>query len=372
MASCSSDDPEIPVESQRVPAQKVSLVYMMGDNSLSNYTSNDIAEMLNGASAIPDEGRLYVFVDRSSRNSLLLEVRNTQQLDTLYQWSSNLNSADTEVMQQVFDKVDEEAPAATSWSLTLWSHGSGWMPDTRSIARSIGQDTGKVPEINIDDLATALKKWHHLDFIFFDACFMQCVETDYELRDVTDYILGSPAEIPGNGAPYNTMLADIFATPKPDVNAMLQHYYNAYSGGDGVLLSACETAYLGDLLQATKPYMETYFGSADATPVYTGVQRYYAGSTSYPPFYDLRSFLCAQPDADVIEWEEILFKAYPYRYCTSWWRSVYASYGYDKLTDEEHYGGVSFYAPGEYYYKWNLDFQTTAWYADMGWKEWGW
>jgi hypothetical protein len=367
----------------RVPAQHVSLVYMIAENNLSNNALLDLYEMRDGAADIPENGRLYVFMDRTSQPSILLEVRNTQKVDTVYSWSDNLNSASTEVMKEVFDKVDELAPA-TSWSLTLWSHGSGWRPNTRSAAaRSYGYDKGgPIKDMSMNELAETLKGWHHLDFLFFDACFMQCIEGDYELRETADYILGSPAEIPFNGAPYQSILGDIFAQPFPDVDALLQHYQAEYAV-DGVLLSACRTEYLDTLLEATRPYLERCFGGATTNATFSGVQQYYPtypSGTVHPPYYDLRSFLYAQTleEGESLDaWDEVLNLAFPYRYSHTRWVTSYSgsnvtgwSTKYDYMIDEAHYGGVSFYTPNVQL--WNTDFRTTSWYTAMGWNDWGW
>lgn len=379
--ACSGDDTSDDelnrwVDTTRVPARHVSLVYMIAENSLNSNAATDLSEMRYGATNIPEDGRLYVFQDRRYKNSMLLEIRNTQKIDTLYTWDENLNSADTEVMREVLDIVDRVAPTASSWSLTMWSHGSGWMDDTHA-TRSIGYDTGgPVKEINIGDLASVLEDWHHLDFLFFDACFMQCIELDYALRNRADYILASPAEIPGAGAPYDAILGDIFATPSPDVDGLLQHYYK--NSDDGVILSACETAYMEALMRATKPFMKMYFGTEDVTPTYQGVQRYYP-STTYPPFYDLRSFLYKQSPEGLEEWDDVFLKAFPYRYTTGYWNTNYSGenvyYGWSgriyKMTDEENYGGVSFFTPSMTS-TWMDSFRNTDWFIDMGWEEWGW
>ena len=46
----------------------------------------------------------------------------------------------------------------------------------------------------------------HFDFIMFDACFMMSVEVAYEVRNYTDYYIGSPTENPGPGAPYDKVV----------------------------------------------------------------------------------------------------------------------------------------------------------------------
>ena len=39
---------------------------------------------------------------------------------------------------------------------------------------------------------------------------MQSVEVAYELRDCSEYFIGSPTEIPGPGAPYKAVVPEMF------------------------------------------------------------------------------------------------------------------------------------------------------------------
>ena len=59
--------------------------------------------------------------------------------------------------------------------------------------------------------ASVLKNIPHLKFIMTDCCNMMCLENLYELRQTCDYFIGSPAEIPDNGAPYDQIVSDMFA-----------------------------------------------------------------------------------------------------------------------------------------------------------------
>ena len=77
------------------------------------------------------------------------------------------------------------------------------------ILKPAGGDKIRVEKIigmNISDLREALSVAPHLDFILFDACFMQSVEVLYELKEYANYIIGSPTEIPAPGAPYQKVV----------------------------------------------------------------------------------------------------------------------------------------------------------------------
>ena len=62
-------------------------------------------------------------------------------------------------------------------------------------------------EMNVEDIAKAVQRSGlHLRFIHNDCCEMQCIEVAYALRDVTDYVAGSPMQISAIGGFYTDML----------------------------------------------------------------------------------------------------------------------------------------------------------------------
>lgn len=124
---------------------------------------------------------------------------------------------------------------ADDYGLVLWGHGNGWviMNDSVATRRAIAVDNGnnKVSDsgmwLNIPSLHIALKALPHpFKFIFADCCNMQNVEVAYELRDVTEYYIASPAGIPGEGAPmtrlYQTCscMMTYRCTPRPVMTIM--------------------------------------------------------------------------------------------------------------------------------------------------------
>ncbi len=73
--------------------------------------------------------------------------------------------------------------------------------------------------MEISDFAAALGDCH-FDFIVFEACFMAGVEVAWELREKTDYVVASAAEIlsPGFTDIYGE-LRDCLFLPQPDLPA---------------------------------------------------------------------------------------------------------------------------------------------------------
>lgn len=89
------------------------------------------------------------------------------------------NSADANVMKKVISTAFNQYKAE-KYGMVFWSHGEGWIPSPAK-TRWFGQDGNNY--MDIADLHAALQVAPDLDFLFFDACFMEAVEVAYALRD---------------------------------------------------------------------------------------------------------------------------------------------------------------------------------------------
>lgn len=348
LASCATHDPE--------PAptlKRVVVVYMVAENSLSSpFAVLDLSEMRQGAASIPDECQLVVYYDNASSQMpqiLTFDSKNGEQV--LYQYRNDPISTDSAAMQQALTLIRQKCPAQ-SYGLVMWSHASGWIPAQPKSAprRSFGIDNGMNSilndgtEMEISTLGHVLQKsgmtW---DYIFFDACFMQCVEVAYELRNVTDWCIGSPAEIPGNGAPYTKIMADLFLEPD-EAWHIAEDYYKHYSDNTGVVLSVVKTSELEALADATAPLLTTL----PQYPTSNDVQRYNPANRAWKPaYYDMGSVMAKWcTETDYQQWREALERAVPHRFATDYWMSNMTGYTtYPEIIDPEHIAAISMYLP---------------------------
>ncbi len=208
------------------------LAYVVADNSLASFAKDDLSEMLEGMQYVDCEiNNLLVYFDGTSNPSLFRFAKNDKGevlKETIEEYDEQ-NSTSPSVMSNVVKQVFDNFPAE-SYGLIYWSHGEGWKPMPESSTRWIGQDKGgnSTDYMNIDELKKSLTYVPHLDFLFFDACFMMSVEVAYELYTETDYIIASPNEIPGPGAPYDVIIPEMFK--KGDVAIeVAKSYYNVYN-----------------------------------------------------------------------------------------------------------------------------------------------
>ena len=83
--------------------------------------------------------------------------------------------------------------------------------------------------INVSSLAQAIEtNGIKMQYILFDACYMSNVETAYELKDATNFLLASPNEIMAKGLPYEDIWSYLNTTT-PNYASIISSYYSHYN-----------------------------------------------------------------------------------------------------------------------------------------------
>lgn len=222
LASCNSSAESV--------CNHVLFVYMGGDNDLSGETYQKIAALKQGFSGSTAH-KLVIYQDPANATPSLIELvkENGKIVEKLIISYPEENSADPDVFAAINSDVKRLYPAS-SYGLLVFSHASGWLPTgTLTTPRTIIID-GK-SEMSIVDFARAIPaNMYH--YIVLEACFTAGIEVAYELKDKTNYILGSSAEIVSPG------FTSIYSNPAA-VNFLLQgnivdFMQMAYSHIDGL------------------------------------------------------------------------------------------------------------------------------------------
>ena len=378
---------------EEVNYDRTVLAYIAAENSLSYgaFHEQDIDEMFQAAGDIPTNSRLLIYLDDTSNPRILSIEQQSGRRPTsrvVYEYSEEQNSGDVETLRTVMEWVYDNYPSST-YGLIFWSHGDAWLPAKAIPQRSICIDnernnySNSGSKMDIADVADVLAGFPRVEFIMFDACFMQAVEVAYELRNVARYVIASPAEIPNPGAPYERMVKPFFSVPF-DGAEVVEQYYRMYNdsvmpvydyGSDryGVSLSVIDCGHLDALANATAGMVTKYVSRDEATDL-KGVQRYYPlSSQSRPEFYDMNGYMqrLITDEADYVRWKSVFDLAVPYARSTAWW---YSNDAYTQHVDLDNYGGVSCYVPQDrsIYDGLNEKFRATSWYMDAGWHEVGW
>ncbi len=413
LTSCHHDD-DTPEDNT---ARRTVLVYMAAENNLSRFATEDLEEMKTGSLKLAEDQNLVIYVDKagSLTTPYIVRAKNGEMVDTIFM--KEALSADPTTLQDVIQYTREHFPAK-SYGLLLWGHASGWLVSTKdSISRTRGSSilepkayggaTGNNSSsssgnywMNIVPMAKAIQNGmgsDHLSFIFGDCCSFGCLEVAYELRNVTDYVIGSPAEVPDMGAPFDLIVPDMFIETDNFYAKIIDHYFDYYLdifknnpqyynkkvgdlAGYSVPLAVVKTSGLDNLAYATSTLLGTIAekvstsGSLDLDKV-----MYYAISQkkySYDMYHVFKKNTSA---ADFDTWKAAFLQAVPYRLFSMKWMTEISSLrnemeNFDATKDD--CGVVSMFFPSTYYNgtnpNWNKAIQQYQWNNVIHWEQYGW
>ena len=334
------------------------LMYIAGDNNLNAFINNDIRQIMEGSKQLSGNQNLILFIDRTGLPPYFLKV---EKGDTtrLYTYPEELKSSSTATLKMALQWVKDNYEAK-QYGLSLWGHSEGWTiydPFAGGNSRrAYGLDvTNGSTWMEIPDMARILDEvcaGKPLRFIFADCCCFQNIEVAYELRHCTDYIIASPAEIPGEGAPYQTVIPALFRA-SDDFYQQAVDAYHAQTSYEGYQepLSVVKTEKLEDLALATR------------SAFIQCVEPLNSEGTNYPDVakliyyynhchYDMNDFMMRNTSPEVYtQWKQTFDKVVIYKKMSTVWLSnnhiPYRSISEfrDFTITEERYGGISMYVP---------------------------
>lgn len=364
LTSCTYNKlPELDLPSDRpypnLSVDRTVLVYMVANNSLSDFASQNIQEMLAGLKALrsdldPSNCNLLFFISsgnlinqtiddgyyidsagkKKPKNKVVnkypepqlikVDVQDGVVKEYIIERYKNGKALNEDFMSTVMKDAFNGQFKAKSNGLVLWSHADGWLPlgVTRLSSRSFGQDGNDF--MDFISLKNALKKAPKLDFLLYDCCFMQSIEVAYELKDIADYFIGSPTEIPGPGAPYDKMVnvfydtTDLANSEKVSENVAktyFEHYVTS-TGSNwpfGVSISTISSYLLDEIAKRTKDILSENKGSLEKP---RASDLFYYDKSKEHYYYDMVDVMEKMLGANVgylTQWKDLYNSAVKYR-----------------------------------------------------------
>ena len=177
------------------PASWLVLCWFGADNNLSRYVSYDLEEMKSAAKDVA----VIVFVDQEGAVKDGIYALSIDGMFVRVEPFNETDSGSGENLSRFVNKYG--ACDANKKALILWNHGSAWDDTDPYTPKGISYDDQSRDFLTILELKSALEDTHW-DVLGFDACLMGSVEVLYELKDLADYFLASPGEIPSYGWDY--------------------------------------------------------------------------------------------------------------------------------------------------------------------------
>lgn len=317
LVSCGKSCPE----SQRPQSyRQVFLYYMAGYNNLSSYLLENLSDLERGV--LPSKSRdqaILVFshttkasYDYTTPNSpCLIQIYREKGrcvADTISVYPESMSSASASTLKTVLEDVRSLFPA-DSYGMLFSSHATGWLPEgylnssartsasseslqsyplTKSVGAQYNGSSRNSEEIELSEFAAAIPM--KLDYIIFDACLMGGIEVAWELRDVCDMLVFSPAEVIARGFIYQPISWNLFSGQTPDLGQICRDYFSYYDSQTGQMRSA--TVSLVDcrnLQPLADCFREILSQHRDMIPFSRDkCQAYFYDSKEY--FFDLRDF----------------------------------------------------------------------------------
>ena len=209
-----------------------------------------------------NNSRVLVFLSDKYNHSTLYDLQynaTTKSVDRVplkeYEGASY---ASAEGIADIMNEVKTKA-SALNYALIVGVHGCGWTyasdwsrypyyarpsvtrpsdnnfsgiqfgPDPNApLTRFFGSVSLAENAMDISTLAEGIRESGlKMQYILFDACYMSNIETAYELKDVTNYMIASGSEIMAAGLPYRSMWSYL-NSPTPNYSGIVSTSVNFY------------------------------------------------------------------------------------------------------------------------------------------------
>lgn len=196
------------------------LIYLNGNNSLDPFGTLNLQQL----EKIGSTANINIVVQWAS-----LKTKTVRRL--LIQKSTNPAQVTSPVIEEIkADMGDWHSVVefvawgaahypADHYFVDLWDHGSGWHSKQQPEARDISWDEISGHHITTAELGLALHEsakaiGHKIDLYASDACLMAMIEIASEVKDSVSIFAGSEQIEPGEGWPYDQLMARWNQNPK--------------------------------------------------------------------------------------------------------------------------------------------------------------
>ena len=230
------------------------MVYINGKNNLEKYAFLNINQMEKVGSTdkvniVVEFGRMntYSHLDGTWKGTRRYLIKKGSKPSGIFSpMVSDIGKVDMGDYKNVVDFTNwsKTQYPAKKYMLIIWNHGAGWIKSVQG-DKGISYDDETNNHITTPQLGMALKAIGKVDVYGSDACLMQMPEVGYEIKDYTDYIVGSEETEPGDGYTYDTFLGPVVAKPTMDgaelgtiaVDAYVGHYAPSNEGSTQSVIS---------------------------------------------------------------------------------------------------------------------------------------
>ena len=273
-------------EEAQIPPERVMIFVSDGFNNLSSWLLEDIQDLKKGYVPPKNDKNILLMVAHHTVRGYevptppylirLYKQNDVVVADTLFSLPAGSSLTEQRNLDAMLTEARDRFPVE-HYGIVVSSHATGWLPSgyyartqssstTWSTARRAARRSGKpfvfeetdpvydpsLPmtksilaekqdnthsiEMEIEDFADAIPM--HLDYLLIDACLMGGVEIAYALRDKTDQIGFSQAEVMADGFDYLALARNLLLADTPDTKSVCSDYISFYETQSGSYHSA--------------------------------------------------------------------------------------------------------------------------------------
>lgn len=356
--------------------QKTILLYLPWSGNLTSYFRTNIADFEKAIQkGILQNERVLVFFATSTEEASLFELAYADGEVTRVPIQTYVTPVFTTAsgISSLLAEVKEAAPA-DRYSMIIGAHGLGWIPvgaNTRSrktisshkyhweyegvpMTRFFGATTSQY-QTDVSELAAGISEADmKMEYIMFDDCYMSSIEVAYDLKNVTDHLIGSPTEIMAFGMPYTDIASYLIGnTDYASICNAFLSFYQAYSTPCGTL-GVTVSSELDALAAIMKEINSRYTFDSELTETVQRLDGY--TPTIFFDYGDYVAKLC--PDVTLLgEFETQLNRTVKYRANTDYYYSAIDGTGKVKINT---FSGITVSDPSTH--SWASSKEETAWY----------
>lgn len=223
------------------PTAEWTLMFYLADDYSTLTLTNDILELtykdVNTSDIrliilydgpINGDSSLEILDSPLSSNSRIIDLNSTTiEVDD----DGEIDMATEDTLKSFISYVKDKAPA-NNYALYFGSHGTGFQTDyTSGLAVENGEDNNS-SLLTVTEIAKTLEDTGGVNLVTFDACNLGNIETIYEFKNATNYVIASPELIPGPGNDYIGFIEAAYNLTDTSVESLgkatLQAYYDYY------------------------------------------------------------------------------------------------------------------------------------------------
>lgn len=359
--------------------EKVMILYLEGYNNLKGDLEGNLEQLEEGFIPAKNDKQAIVVYSHSSKTGAdyttptqpviyhLYERYGQTVRDTIKRYSADEIMLRTDMVKDVLSSIKTAFPSY-SYGLLFSSHSAGWLPSgyiygtgdispmiaPSSLGAQFYHSSSFYYSLNVDEFAEAIPM--HLDYIIFDCCLMGGVETNYDLKDKTDYIVAAPTEVLSYGFNYTTMASRLLEGDKADLKGVCEDFYKKLESSY-LTVALYDCSAMDALASVCRKIFDAHTDNAVLGVKSSKVQSY---NYSFNYHYDFRDIIekMGASESELNELDEALEKVVLYKQATPWFINT--------RINPDTFSGMSMYLPRTDWPTLNSFYKKTEWNIATG------